>query len=285
LRKTFPEGIQQIVLVVKTAEGCISEPFVKTFNITAKPSTSISVQDACYGDPVLMNAGYLTPDIPIRQWYWSTGDGEVDSGASITHYYAGGGLYPVGVYALNYAGCSSDTVTAMVTIYQTWAHTGNDTIVAFGQPLQLNATGGDFYQWIPGDGLNNPNIADPVAVLYKDMRYIVKVYTTFGCPTYDTILIKAYKGPAFYVPNAFTPDNNGINDRFHPIAVGMSSIDNFEIYNRLGQKIYSSSGNSPGWDGTFDGKPQPIGSYVWIIRGQDYQGKQYHEKGTVVLIR
>ena len=96
---------------------------------------------------------------------------------------------------------------------------------------------------------------------------------------------KAYNGPAFYVPNAFTPDNNGINDRFHPIVVGMSTIEYFEIFNRLGQKIYSNSGNSPGWDGTFDGKPQPLGSYIWIINGQDYQGKRYTEKGTVVLIR
>jgi gliding motility-associated-like protein len=189
------------------------------------------------------------------------------------------------VYALNYAGCSSDTVTATVTIYQTNAKLGSDTIVAFGQPLQLHATGGDLYLWTPASGLSDPTIADPVAILNGDIQYIVEAYTTFGCPTYDTIQIKAYKGPDIYVPNAFTPYNNGINDRFHPIAVGMYSIDFFEVFNRLGQRVYSARSIGEGWDGTFNGKPQPVGTYVWIIKGQDYRGNMHSENGTVVLIR
>jgi gliding motility-associated-like protein len=286
LRKSFPLGPLHIELVAQTKEGCISEPFTKTLEVSAKPKTSITVPEAaCYGDPVPLNAGNLTPAIPIHQWYWFTGDGNEDSSARTTHYYPAAGEYTVGVYALNYAGCSSDTATSSLIIYQTRAKTGSDTIVAFGQPLQLNATGGDYYQWIPGIGLNNPNIADPVATLYNDMTYTVKAYTPFGCPTFDTILVKAYKGPAFYVPNAFTPDNNGINDRFHPVAVGMSRIEFFEVFNRLGQRVYGGQGTSPGWDGTYNGKPQPVGAYMWIIKGQDYLGKKYNEKGTVVLIR
>ncbi len=117
------------------------------------------------------------------------------------------------------------------------------------------------------------------------MQYIVKAYTVFGCPTYDTINIKAYKGPAIYVPNAFTPDNNGINDWFHPVIVGMASVDYFEVFSRTGQKVYSSQESSKGWDGNFNGKPQPVGTYVWLVRGKDYLGNTHSEKGTVVLIR
>jgi len=123
------------------------------------------------------------------------------------------------MYALNYTGCSSDTATAEVTIYRTKAIAGNDTVVANGQPLQLQAGGGDLYQWAPADGLNNSFIANPIAILNQNMQYIVKAYTLFGCPTYDTINIKTYRGPAFYAPNAFTPDNNGINDHFHPVLL------------------------------------------------------------------
>jgi gliding motility-associated-like protein len=285
ITKTFPVENLQIGLVVHTVEGCISPPVSKTMNVTLKPVTSISVQDACYGDPVPLIAASLTPSIPIRQWYWITGDGKEDSTANVNHYYPGGGIYTVGVYALNDAGCSSDTATAQLTIYQTKAKLGNDTIVAFGQPLQLHASGGDFYQWIPATCLNNPSIADPVTILYNNFQYIVKAYTSFGCPTFDTIQIKAYKGPALYVPNAFTPDNNGINDRFHPIIVGMESIDYFEVYNRVGQKVFSSQGAGSGWDGNFNGQPQPLGTYVWLIKGRDYLGIMHSEKGTVVLIR
>ncbi len=285
IAKTFPEGPEQIQLTVKTIEGCISEPFTKSLNITPKPATSISAQDACYGDPVLLSAATMTPDIPIKQWYWVTGDGWKDSSANISHFYPRGGVYTPTVFAINEAGCSSDTVTTTVTIYQTQAKLGRDTIVAFGQPLQLYATGGQLYQWSPSQGLNDPNIPDPVAILNNNIQYIVKAYTTFGCPTYDTIQIKAYKGPEIYVPNAFSPDNNGINDRFHPVAVGMSTISYFEVFNRLGQKVFSSPSVGQGWDGNFQGKPQPLGTYVWIIQGQDFLGQIHTEKGTVVLIR
>jgi len=285
IRKIFPEGPVQIQLVVKTMEGCVSDPFTKTMDITSKPSVSISVQDACYGDPVPLISGNLTPAVSIRQWYWFTGDGKEDSSARVNHYYSAGGKYTVDVYAMNEAGCSSDTSTAIVTIYQSDAKTGNDTIVAFNQPLQLHSTGGEFYQWTPAAGLSDPTIPDPIAILNHDMQYILRAYTSFGCPTFDTINIKAYKGPDIYVPNAFTPDNNGHNDYFHPIIVGMSRIDYFEVFNRLGQKVFSSQGSGPGWDGKLNGSPQPTGTYVWIIKGQDYLGGQHSDKGTVVLIR
>lgn len=285
ITKTFPEGNVKINLTVQTLEGCISPPVSKTMEITLKPATSISVQDACYGDPVSLTAGSLTPSIPIRQWYWFTGDGETDSGALVHHYFPAGGIYPISVYAVNDAGCSSDTMKAQLTIYQTKAKLGSDTIVAFGQPVQLHASGGEFYQWTPAQGLNNPGSADPVAILYDNMQYILKAYTSFGCPTYDTIQIKAYKGPALYVPNAFSPDNNGHNDRFHPIFPGLQSIEYFEIFNRLGQKVYSSQSALPGWDGTLNGKPQPVGTYIWLIKGTDYLGNMHSETGTVVLIR
>jgi gliding motility-associated-like protein len=285
IRKTFPAGNTKIQLVVKTVEGCVSEPFTKTVDITPKPSISIAVQDACYGDPVPLVSGNLTPGINMRQWYWNTGDGMIDSSGSIKHFYPGGGEYTVSVYALNYAGCSSDTSTAMLTIYQSNAKVGNDTIVAFGQPLQLSATGGEFYQWSPATGLNDPAIANPVAVLYDSIHYILQATTSFGCPTYDTIFIKAYKGPDIYVPNAFTPNHDGRNDYFHPILVGMSRVENFEVFNRDGQRVFSSQGGPPGWDGNLNGKPQPVGTYVWIIKGQDYLGNFHSEKGTVVLIR
>src|ERR1700722_11439251 len=90
LTKTFPIENLQIDLVVHTVEGCVSQPASKTWNVTEKPATSISVQDACYGDPVPLSATNLTPSVPIRQWYWLTGDGEEDSTSHVKHYYPGG---------------------------------------------------------------------------------------------------------------------------------------------------------------------------------------------------
>ena len=69
------------------------------------------------------------------------------------------------------------------------------------------------------------------------------------------------------------------------ITPGMSVIRYFRIYNRGGQLIYDSPNTRQGWDGTWQGKPQPTGGYVWMVGGTDYLGQSHTAKGTMVLIR
>lgn len=91
--------------------------------------------------------------------------------------------------------------------------------------------------------------------------------------------------PSVFVPNAFSPNNDGKNDVFRYIAAGMRSIEFFRVYNRFGQLVYSNPAPHPGWDGTYGGQLQPSGTYVWMIRGVDYRGNIYASKGTMVLVR
>jgi gliding motility-associated-like protein len=91
------------------------------------------------------------------------------------------------------------------------------------------------------------------------------------------------------VPSAFTPDGDGKNDVFRPIAIGIKQITYFKVFNRWGVLVYSSAKNayeqSIGWDGTYKGKPQDSAVYVWIVEGVDYLDKKITQKGTVTLIR
>jgi gliding motility-associated-like protein len=86
------------------------------------------------------------------------------------------------------------------------------------------------------------------------------------------------------VPNAFTP-GTAINAIFRPIPVGITSLDYFRIYNRLGQLVYSTSTIGNGWDGMLNGSPQSSGGYVWMVRGTTYTGEVITKKGTMVLVR
>ncbi|MEO8853880.1 MAG: gliding motility-associated C-terminal domain-containing protein, partial [Ginsengibacter sp.] len=161
-----------------------------------------------------------------------------------------------------------------------------DTSIVADQPLQLNGTGGDFYTWSPGEGLNNENIANPVALLGNSQEFILKVTSNAGCTAVDTIDVTVYKlKPDLYVPDAFTPNGDGRNDIFRPIPIGMKSLDYFKVYNRLGQLIYSTNTINEGWDGTFKGRPQDPGVFVWIAQGTDYLGKTISKKGSVTLLR
>ena len=169
------------------------------------------------------------------------------------------------------------------------AFAGNDTAAVVNQPLVLRATGAEFYLWEPPGNLNSNSVQAPTAIFSESgvYTYSVKVYTSEGCFSYDTINIKVYKtGPDIFVPNAFTP-GKGQNYLFRPIPVGISTIEYFQVYNRWGQLVYNGNAQSEGlgWDGTFGGKPQDADTYVWVVQGKDYTGKTVKKKGTVVLVR
>ena len=177
--------------------------------------------------------------------------------------------------------------TVVVIVQKAIADAGpRDTTIVVNQPLQLNATGGQFYLWSPSTGLNNNAIANPVAILNDNIQYVVTVSTAAGCFATDTINVTVYKIPAgLYIPNAFTPNGDGLNDVFRPIALGIKQINYFKIYNRWGQLMFSTTQQNQGWDGTFKGKPQDEAVFVWIIEGVDYLDKKITQKGTVTLIR
>ncbi len=182
---------------------------------------------------------------------------------------------------------SRDTV--FLTVDQIIADAGpSDTSVVLGQPLLLTATGSTNYLWSPATWLNNIAIATPVSLPQNNITYRVRVSNNVGCFAEDTIRVTVYFiAPGFNVPNAFTPNGDGRNDRFRPIAIGMKSIDVFRVYNRWGQLVHSDNNieKGNGWDGAFRGKAQDPGTYVWYAEGTDYQNIKVKRKGSVVLIR
>jgi gliding motility-associated-like protein len=194
--------------------------------------------------------------------------------------------------AFNNVGCPKpfrDTVQIRV-IPKINAFAGNDTSIVIGQRLQLFGTGGNNYQWSPGRFLNFTNINNPIASILDPaidtFRYFMTV-TTEGCSASDDILVKVFKTPpSIFVPSAFTPDGDGLNDRIRPIIVGMKSLDFFRVYTRWGQLVYES--NNPkllGWDGNINGTPQKSEVYVYTAQATDYNNKVVVEKGTILLIR
>ncbi|HRD58890.1 MAG TPA: PKD domain-containing protein [Ferruginibacter sp.] len=162
-----------------------------------------------------------------------------------------------------------------------------DTNVVLGQPVQLVATGSVHYVWSPVTWLNNPTIFNPVSLPQESIQYVVRASNDQGCFDTDTINVKVFKiDPDLLVPTAFSPDNDGLNDVFRPIVIGMKSLDKFRVYNRWGQLMFSTTQtNGHGWDGSFKGAAQATGTYVWEAEGVTYLGKKIKRKGTVILIR
>ena len=181
-----------------------------------------------------------------------------------------------------------DTVKIMV-LPKMHVSAGRDTAVITGQPLHLNALGGESYAWSPASGLSSATIPNPVALFANPstgIQYKVVAFNSNGCSDSAFIVIKIFKTlPIVFVPSAFTPNNDGLNDLFRPIAVGIKSIEYFNIYNRWGQLLFTTRINGHGWDGKINNQLQPTGTFVWMVKATDYTGADYFQKGVFTLIR
>jgi gliding motility-associated-like protein len=91
-------------------------------------------------------------------------------------------------------------------------------------------------------------------------------------------------GTLLALPNAFSP-GTGINNLFKIIKRGEATLNYFRIYNRWGNLVYESSNIDEGWDGTYNGKPQPFDVYVFEIEAQTGNGTIFHKHGNVTLVR
>ena len=283
--RIFTTGTQTISLVTTSNAGCVSDTAVKTFFINPIPDVNFSFNDACKNSSASFTATDNSGN--VTGWKWTFGDGGTSNAKDTQYVYAVAGTYPVKLIATASNGCVNDLLQKDIVIYSTNAFAGNDTVTASGQPLQLQASGGISYEWIPATGLSNPFISNPVAVLTGTQVYIytVRAYTPLGCESFDDISIQVYQAPEIYLPNAFTPNDDGLNDVYRGKLVGIKDFKYMKIFNRLGQEIFSTTDYQKGWDGTFKGKKQNSGVYIVIARGLDYRGLEVERQGTVMLIR
>lgn len=150
----------------------------------------------------------------------------------------------------------------------------------------LSATGGTSYSWLPNQFISNTSVANPVVNPTVDTKFYVEGTGTNGCVGKDSIIVTANFNNAskIFVPSAFTPNNDGLNDCFG--IKNMSATDNFElsVYNRWGVCVFKTTDSGNCWDGTYKGEKQPPGTFVYQLKISGQCGDSYN-KGTLVLIR
>jgi gliding motility-associated-like protein len=150
---------------------------------------------------------------------------------------------------------------------------------------QLNASGASNYIWSPINGLSDPYINNPKVNGDTTITYVVKGDDGLCSDTTSVIVYVTKDGQSlFFVPNIFTPNNDGKNDCFSIRHWGNIKLKEFSVYTRWGQKIFSTTNSNHCWDGTFKGQVQPTGAYVYQIRASSFCGDVYR-KGTIMLTR
>jgi len=143
-------------------------------------------------------------------------------------------------------------------------------------PYSIGYAGSTYPSGTPIGGFNYGNYS--LAVTNKDGCLIDSVHTAL---TLDV----TPECSSIYLPNAFSPNGDGHNDVFRVIHSPYQVGIRLNVYDRLGAMVFSSTGQNEGWDGTFRGKPQPAGTYVWTVEYMDWDKEEKSLKGIVVLLR
>ncbi|MBA2421679.1 MAG: gliding motility-associated C-terminal domain-containing protein, partial [Chitinophagales bacterium] len=165
--------------------------------------------------------------------------------------------------------------------------TSPDTSIILGTSTILTVIGGVSYQWIPSTGLDNAASATPTAAPTETTTYYVYITTADGCLAIDSITITVTLEPLVVFPTAFSPNNDGKNDLFRPVLLGLVNLSDFRIYNRWGEEVYAANNsNNFGWDGMLNGEPQEVGVYVYFLRGvATATGTMISREGDFTLVR
>ncbi len=182
-------------------------------------------------------------------------------------------------------GCR-DTNFVTVKVYPAAIVDLGDSVTLYpGESYQISPqTNCVNFTWYPPLGLNETNISNPVATPEVHTKYYVTASTEDGCSTYDSLVIRVDPGEYINIPNAFTPGAS-INNKFMVLKRGLVGINYFRVFDRWGAKVFETTNIDDGWDGTFNGKPQPFGVYVYEVEAVATNGKIYDRMGNVTLIR
>lgn len=281
----LPAGNYPVSLQVRTQEGCISSPVASSVTVRPLPSAGfIGNLSICSGQTVTLDGSPNPASPPIARWFWKLPGVTDSTGPSLTRNFPIPGLYPVSMQVRGTDGCLSQPAIDTIRVFSSKAFAGKDTLVAGGVPFQLQGSGGATYRWDPPTGLSNPNIPNPTATLTSDMTYVLTATTPVGCLSTDTINIRVFKGPDIYVPTAFSPNADGLNDILRAFPVGVR-FQYLHIYDRWGGLVFSTTDHRIGWDGTSNGKRTPPGTFAWSTEGELPDGRKLFRKGTLQLIR
>ena len=266
--------------IVSPNAGCMASD---TFLATVWPFQVGDIKDdtlICDGSPIQL---WVTGGTGAYQWYPATNlscefcPNPIATVMGSEHFYA---------ILLDTHGCG-DTLSLFVSVQppfnmQLW---NNDTTIYLGESIQLNVTGAPFYYWNPTNYISYSQSNDGLATPLSDITYYVTgVSLLQGCPQTDSFRVTVIEQDVF-VPSAFSPNGDGINDIFHVTARKLITLQEFKIMNRWGQQIFETRDISKGWDGNFKGKMQDPGVYYYMIKVASPTGKTQFLKGDITLIR
>ena len=257
-------------LQITSDAGCPHDTTIIINNIHPQPVADFIVDKAevCIGDAFTFTDNSNPMDGVTTNWFWTMDDGSTRSVRTFPYTYTTAGTYDVELYTINSHGCRSTTYSEPVTVHPyPVVDAGPDRFVLQDGQITLDATasGNDLtYLWTPNlYFISSSTILKPEIKGVDDIRYTLTVTARGGCADTSSVFIKVLKYPL--IPNVFSPNGDGVHDRWVIGYLESYPGCTVDIYNRYGQLILHSEGYQTPWDGKVNGRDVPIGTYYYIV--------------------
>lgn len=289
-------GIKEVILEVKDDNGCVDQQIkeIPYFPLPELIVLSPSKFEGCAPERIQFNnlTEYVTEDYEVL---WDFGDGFFGDRVSPSHIYEEPGVYDISISITSPAGCfASDEFRSLITILE-GPEAGFDA-----SPMELNSLNKTVVISDESMGANGwqYNFSDEAILFVRDPTYTFQdtgqqfieqvVFKANGCTDTFTLWLDVIPVSTFHLPNAFTPDGNGINDTYR--GVGITDFFNhfsMTIWSRWGEKVFETNDPGEGWNGRKfnSGEPLAPGVYVCLVEFVDSRGNREVIKEFATLIR
>lgn len=281
-------GLKTVTLTIGSAACSIS----RSVDIYVKPSPVAFFEmpnDACVGQEVTLKP-YKVDSV---YYYWSV-DGQTVYDTNYVPQYKftwnTTGEKRIKLTVTGWNGCTAPPFDTLIDIhsYPDASITGPDfNDICYGSEFELSVQEGHRfkYEWTPALSFISYNKNKAIAKAEKTGYLYSKVSNFWGCASVDSFYIDAGPCCDVLMPDAFTPDQDGINDTYRPLKANNHTIISFTIYNRWGKQVYKSRDISRGWNGYYNGEPQDLGTYYYLLEYLCDGNEEKTKKGNFTLIR
>ncbi len=283
------DGFKNVRLVATSPGGCVAD-ITKQIEVYPIPVADFDADTVCYGELTSFTDLSTVTSGSINSWLWLTDS--VYTSQNPTHLYDNDGTHNVRLIVTTNNGCK-DTVAKPVIVHPvptadfSYAPINlslfNTDACFTNKSIQADSYLWDFDFDNQTSVSTDPCIQFPIGVM-NDYNVKLIAYNNFGCV--DSTIIEVPVGDEFllYVPNAFTPDSDGLNEDFIPTYSGITELK-FYIFNRWGDLLFSTEEQDKGWDGTYKGLKVKQDVYVYRIVARDIYGNRHNEIGHFSLLR
>ena len=278
-------------LVTTTAFGCKDSTNMKVY-VMPNAIPDFTWDSICVDRPLLFHNLGDENNSPLVKYNWDFNNG--GAGSTLKDpwpvIYSTPGRIDV-TMSMTALGCENDVQSIVKNVQANKQaagirYKGITTAQGFSNPIHVRDTIGNIYRWRPQSQLSSYTTRyTEYFATNDDIDYRIDITDGHTCVTTDSIFMQILRKPGYYLPSAFTPNGDGLNDIVKPYLVNMKELKSFTIYNRWGNMVFHTTKEGVGWDGKFNGRDEASGVYVWMLEFIDKNDKKMNEKGTITIIR